>query len=375
MITLFNIRPRALNVGNDIIALGLRAFVEEAFGEVVNLITLPATAKYEAHAKAGLDAATIYEINQYGHGVIVGGGNLYENGELQFDANALSALEAPLMLFSLSMGRIYGRLDRLVRRTNAMSDDRVRMLNEKALVSFARCQATYDYLKGLGIAKTELGGCPTLFLDGAEDRLPSIPESSCGQVLLSVRNPNLMSVPLAARSRVRDDISAIVEMLVARGWGVPRLLCHDYRDIEFAASFSDLDFIYVDDASTFLALLRSARLNVTYRLHSALPCFSFGTPCVKISYDERALSLMETAGYGDWNIDMIQTRSVAAAVADRLDRLNELPALRKAAQPRWAQLRSASRAGFATFAAAVRAYRDETASGVVSSSREGVIRP
>ncbi len=72
MITLFNIRPRALNVGNDVIAIGLRNLMTEAFGEVVNVISLPATSKYEAHAKAGLDAATIYEINQYGHGVIVG---------------------------------------------------------------------------------------------------------------------------------------------------------------------------------------------------------------------------------------------------------------------------------------------------------------
>ena len=358
MITLFNIRPRALNVGNDIIALGLRAFVKEAFGDIVNLISLPATAKYEAHAKAGLDAATIYEINQYGHGVIVGGGNLYENGELQFDQNALAALDAPLMLFSLSMGRIYGRLDRLVRRTNAMPDDRVRALNEKALVSFARCGATHDYLKGLGITKAALGGCPTLFLDELADRLPDIPEPSRGQVLLSIRNPALMSIPLAPRSRVREDICAIVDLLVERGWGQPRLLCHDYRDIEFAASFNGLEFIYADDAATFLSLLRSARLNVTYRLHSALPCFAFGTPCVKISYDERALSLMETAGYGDWNIDMVKTPHVAAAVADRLDRLSALPAIRAAAQPRWAALRGSMRAGFADFAAAVHTYRD-----------------
>lgn len=358
MITLFNIRPRALNVGNDVIAIGLRNLMTEAFGEVVNVISLPATSKYEAHAKAGLDAATIYEINQYGHGVIVGGGNLYENGELQLDLNALEALEAPLMLFSLSMGRVYGRLNRLVRRTNAMPDDKVRRLNSKALVSFARCKATYDYLQGLGLSDVQLGGCPTLYLNEVAGRLPAVPASNQGRVLVSIRTPNLMSIPLDAKSRVRNDILGIVDLLEKRGYGKPALLCHDYRDIEFAASFKGLDYSYVDDPATFLALLKSARLNVTYRLHSALPCFSFGTPCITVSYDERALSLLETVGFGDWDIDMVQSPDVAGEVANRLDRLSELDGIRAAAQPVWQDLRKGMRAGFDTFAAAVRSYRD-----------------
>jgi hypothetical protein len=360
MITLFNIRPRALNVGNDIIAIGLRHLMNEAFGEVVNVISLPATAKYEAHGKAGLDAATIYEINQYGHGVIVGGGNLYENGELSFDANALEALDVPLMLFSLSMGRIYGRLNRLVRRTNAMPDQRVRQLNQRAMVSFARCKATHAHLQGLGIDHAELAACPTLFLDEIADRLPPLPESSRNLVLLSIRNPALMSLPLDIRSRVRSDIHAIAAKIEAAGYGKPRLLCHDYRDVEFAASLKEYEFTYVDDAPTFLSLLHSARLNVTYRLHSALPCLSFGTPCIKISYDERALSLVDTVGYGDWNIDMVKTPDVAAELENRLTRLDELPARRAASRPLWQRLRDINRDGLLRFAHAVRDFHNET---------------
>lgn len=362
MITLFNIRPRGLNVGNDIIAIGMRSFLREAFGEVVNVISLPATSKYEAHGKAGLDAATVYEINQYGHGVIVGGGNLYENGELQLDLNALKALEAPLMLFSLSMGRIYGRLNRLVRRTNAMPDDRVLRLSEKAVVNFGRCQATYDYLREIGAKNPELGGCPTLYLEETARYLPPVPASSRNMVLLSVRNPNLMSIPMEARANVRSDILGVVSLLKQRGYGTPKLLCHDYRDIEFAASFGDLEYIYIDDPHEFLAVLKAARLNVTYRLHSALPCISFGTPCVNISYDERALSLIETVGYGGWNIDMIRTPDVLAAVGDRLDRLDELQSLRRDTKRIWDDLRTVNRNGFARFAEAVKAYRDESVS-------------
>ncbi len=262
------------------------------------------------------------------------------------------------MLFSLSMGRVYGRLNRLVRRTNAMPDDKVRRLNSKALVSFARCKATYDYLQGLGLSDVQLGGCPTLYLNEVAGRLPAVPASNQGRVLVSIRTPNLMSIPLDAKSRVRNDILGIVDLLEKRGYGKPALLCHDYRDIEFAASFKGLDYSYVDDPATFLALLKSARLNVTYRLHSALPCFSFGTPCITVSYDERALSLLETVGFGDWDIDMVQSPDVAGEVANRLDRLSELDGIRAAAQPVWQDLRKGMRAGFDSFAAAVRSYRD-----------------
>ena len=120
MINLFCIRPKGFNVGNDAIFIGLQNFVYKTFGEVVNLIVLPATSKYESQAKAGLTGKTIYEINQFGHGVIIGGGNLYENGELEVGLDALDTLEVPLMLFSLSRGRIYNHRYQLVNRTDAM---------------------------------------------------------------------------------------------------------------------------------------------------------------------------------------------------------------------------------------------------------------
>lgn len=364
MVTLFNIRPRALNVGNDIIAVGLRIFLSKAFGEVVNVINLPATAKYESQNKAGLDAQTIYEINQYGHGVIVGGGNLYENGELQMDMNALPALEPPLMLFSLSMGRVYGRLNRLVRRTNAMPDAVLRALNEQAMISLARDTATLEHLHGLGLSHARLGGCPTIFLDDVRHRLPDVPEQNRDLVLISVRTPSLMSIPLGAQSRVRSDIERIVEMVRERGWGEPRLLCHDYRDIAFAASFEGMEYVYVDDAQMLLALLASCRLNITYRLHSTLPCFSFGVPCVPISYDERGLSAIDAVGFGDWNIDMIRSPDTVGDVADRLNRLKELPAIRKAAEPVWQRLHNEMDSSLGSFAKAVRAYRAKEIEGV-----------
>ena len=150
MINLYSIRPKGFNIGNDVIFLGLSDFVCQAFNGGLNIITLPATSKYEAQKKAGLSSQTIYEINQFGHGVIVGGGNLYENGELEVNATALKALERPLMIFSVSRGKIYNKEVNLVDRTDVMTDEKIALINRHAAISLSRDQATHEYINGLG---------------------------------------------------------------------------------------------------------------------------------------------------------------------------------------------------------------------------------
>jgi hypothetical protein len=213
MITLFCIRPKGFNIGNDLIFLGTQPFLEEAFGCVVNRISLPATSRYESDAKAGLTAKTIHEMNQYAHGVVIGGGNLYENGELEVNLDALEALEVPLMLFSLSKGRIYNRHSKLVDRTDTMPRRMVLALNQKASYSLARDQATGSYLHSIGCDQTQVGGCPTLFLDRMVDRLPRLSQRDQSGVLISVRNPSLMSIPLQKQSQVTNDILGIIDLL------------------------------------------------------------------------------------------------------------------------------------------------------------------
>jgi polysaccharide pyruvyl transferase WcaK-like protein len=366
MINLFCIRPKGFNVGNDAIYLGLQHFLYGAFGEVVNLISLPATAKYESHATAGLTAKTIYEINQYGHGVIVGGGNLYENGELTVDLEALDSLEVPLMLFSLSRGRVYNRQCQLVDRTDALPDRVLRALDRQASVALFRDTATGEYLQQLGCQHHAVGGCPTIFLERMAHRLPEIPATGSRTALVSVRHPSLMSIPLRRQSHVYGDVLAIVEQLVAGGYDDVRLLCHDHRDLSFAASFPDLEYVYTGDVFTYLAMLRQCSLSVGYRLHAFLPCQAFGVPAINISYDERAASLVETVGLGEWNINMIRQPDVAAQVADRLARLDDLSAIRSHIQPRWNALYQSLAGGFAEFARCVRESGDIAHSSITS---------
>ncbi|MBI5623165.1 MAG: polysaccharide pyruvyl transferase family protein [Elusimicrobia bacterium] len=349
MVNLYCIRPKGFNIGNDVIFLALSHFLRSAFKETVNLISLPATSKYESHKKAGLNPQTVYEVNQYGDGLIIGGGNLYENGELEINPSALKALEVPLMLFSLSRGGIYNKRLKLTDRTDVMSDERIVMLNRKARISLTRDLATKGHLDDLGCAN-RLCGCPTLFLGEVPHHLVFVPEKDRTDALISVRSPALMSIPIEHQFRVRSEIADIIARLKAHGYRRIKLLCHDHRDIPFAASFADMEYLYAEDVHAFLSFLKSTRLSVTYRLHAFLPCLAFGIPAINISYDQRASSLVKTIGLDEWNINMLHA-DAAEEVALRMGSLERLARLRARCEKTvWKRLREAITGNLREFA-------------------------
>jgi len=353
LITLFSVRPFRRNIGNDTIFLGLRHLLREAFDGHVNIVQVPAIGR--DGDLYGLEAETVHDMNLYGHGVIIGGGNLYENGQLDVDANALRALHPPLMLFSLSSGRIYDRRHVLVRRTDAMPDAIVTALHERAAISLARDEATLHYLRSLGLDAPVLGGCPSLLIREVvtPQRDLTAPANGC---LLSVRHPRLMSIPLSHQARLHGTVVELMAALEADGFGPVRILCHDIRDVAFASSLGPVEYILADDVHSHLALLRTAPLVVSFRLHAFLPCLSMGVPAINISYDERSLSLVRTIGMEAWDIDLVRSNDVVADVRDRCRRLAELKAMREAAQPRWSELVATMRAQMAAFAQMVREY-------------------
>lgn len=360
MITIFCIKPQGFNVGNEIIFLGMQHFLFKTFGGMVNLISLPATSVHESYSKAGLTRKTVYEINQYGDGVIVGGGNLYENGELDVDIGGLDKLEVPLMLFSLSKGRIFNRQRRLVHRTDTMPDEIIRMLNKKASYSLTRDFATTEYLRKIGCDNVIIGGCPTIFLDRMENRLPELFKEDQATAIISIRHPNQMNIPLRYQAGLRNDIVRIINLLRDSGYENVRLLCHDHRDIPFAVSFENVDYMYTGDVYALLAILKSSAIHISYRLHGTLPCLSFGTASISISYDERAISLMETIDMAEWDINMLETDDVVKEVADRLSRLKDLYVIRRKAKQRWEELYNVMLNTFKDFAKEVTDYHEGT---------------
>lgn len=357
MINLFSIRPKGFNIGNDVIYLGVNHFVRLAFKENYNVISLPATSKYESQKKAGLSSQTVYDINQFGDGVIIGGGNLYENGELEINPVALKALEKPLMIFSVSRGRIFNKKHQLVDRTDVMTDDKLRLVNERADISLSRDIETQKYIKSIGV-ETQLGGCPTLFINEIPQHLVPLLDADKTDALISIRTPNLMSIPVADQYEMREHFIRIIELLQRKGYKNVRFLCHDHRDIPFAASFKGIDYVYTEDVYTYLTYLRNTRLNLTYRLHSFIPCLSYNIPTIKISYDERAISMLKTLGLDEWNINMFNA-DVLTEIEHRINHLQDLETLKGSLKDKWGSLRSTMLDASIKFANQVKNSRNE----------------
>ncbi len=354
MINLYSIRPKGFNIGNDVIYLGVNHFIREAFTENYNVISLPATSKYESHKKAGLSSQTIYEINRFGHGVIIGGGNLYENGELEVNETALNALERPMMVFSVSRGKIYNEKLELSNRTDVMTDGKIKLINSRADISLSRDKATKEHIDNLG-CNNIVGGCPTLFINEMPQHLVPISEEAQTDVLISIRTPSLMSVPVSYQYELRGQMLEMIDLLQQKGYNNIKILCHDHRDIPFAASFQNVDYLYTEDVYTYLTYLKNTRLNLTFRLHSFIPCLSYDIPTIKISYDQRAISMLDTLGMDEWNINYVKD-NVIKEVAHRIDNMGDLDNLKNTLRTGlWKENRAIISENCAKFAALVRA--------------------
>ncbi|MDN5291013.1 MAG: hypothetical protein PWQ06_1252 [Anaerophaga sp.] len=339
MKNIYSIRPKGFNIGNDVIYLAINHFLRIAFKESFNIISLPATGKYESQRKSGLSSQTVYEINQFGCGVVVGGGNLYENGEMEINPIAMKALSRPLMIFSVSRGKIYNENLELVNRTDSMDDSKIKLINDYASFSLSRDIATKKYIDSLGCSNNLLGGCPTLFINEIPQHYVPLIGSDKTDCLISIRTPTLMNIPVLYQYRLRDQLIEIIELLKKRGYDNVKFLCHDHRDIPFAASFEGMEYIYTEDVFTYLSYLRNTKLNLTFRLHSFLPCLSYNIPTIKISYDERAISMLETIGLSDWNINLLKD-DLLTEVDVRLKNIAELEVLKKNVRNNtWAELR------------------------------------
>jgi hypothetical protein len=317
---IYLIRPFGFNIGNHVIYAGLKQLVMDVFNEPINIISLPATNKYNSLGKSGLTADSIYEINQYGDGVIVGGGNVLENGEIQIDESALRALRPPLMVTGVAWGNIYDRFRRLVPRTDSLPDSKTISLLERSSIVLARDAPTKEHLDSLGAKSVSVGGCPSLFL-----KQPDRHQNLQGTTLLSIRHPALMSISPYHQSRVRHDIRKLHHFLTSRDTKL-QLLCHDHRDISFASSFPECEYLYTEDSSDFLSMISAADALITFRLHSFLPAIVFGTHAINLSYDQRAAAALDCLGLGQWDIDYLND---STPLETALQRHADRPSLKK----------------------------------------------
>ena len=345
MTTLFCVRPVTRNVGNDLINRAVLDLVALAFEDDVSVVNIPALS---SGTHGGFVSAQVYDMNRLADGVLIGGGNLFENGQLSFDPQAFAALRKPLMLIGLSHGRIHDERDGWVARTDSMSSDTIRRLVGRAGVALVRDHASKSLLDDMGAGEVEVGGCPSMLM------APNPPgQSSDGRILLSIRHPAQMSVSPELQWRTPGDVRRLINALRGAYGDEVHLICHDYKDLEFAAGFADVPRLYFDDVERYIQALRSCRLSVSYRLHAFLPCLAFGVPSIHLSYDERGAAMVACAGMADWDIDLMATNDVATAVMARASALDDYHRLRSTAAASLERMRTVTMAGLVRFAAAV----------------------
>jgi len=162
-----------------------------------------------------------------------------------------------------------------------------------------------------------------------------------------------MSIPVSFQYKLREDIINLISLLKKSGYKNVKILCHDHRDIPFADSLN-IEYLYTEDVYTFLSYLRNTRLNLTYRLHSFIPCLAFDIPTINISYDQRSISLIETIKMSSWNINMM-TENVITEVKNRLDNLAQLAEMKNELRKTvWPELKEKMLSGCEQFAEAVK---------------------
>jgi hypothetical protein len=355
--TIFNIRPTTPNIGNDLIATGLEVALRTVFGNDLNVVTIPAKAHRLSIADAGLSARNIYQINQLADGVVIGPGNLFENGALHVETDAVSALGVPSMLLSVSTGTIYDRAGDLVPRTDSLGNGKIQAVCRMTDPLLVRDRATQTHLAELGLDRAQVMGCPTLFLNPGSLALPAPDPAVVGSVLLSLRHPQLMSIPCSLQGRLYQDVGRMIDCLRKQGHERIRFLCHDHQDFAFASAFPDIPAMYSEDPLRFLSWLRDCQLNVTFRLHAFLPCLALGTPSIHLSYDERAMSMIDTVAMSEWDINFVHSKDLIGDLEQRLDSLALFEEIKGRARPVWEHLRGVTRAGLESFAARIQAHK------------------
>lgn len=332
------------NIGNFLIQQSIRRMVASLSGRGINFITVPASG---FGPKAGLTKQIVYDINQTADCVIVGGGNLFENGEISIDRTALQALRRPLLIYSSSYGRIYGPDLSYVRRTDAISDSDLLLLLECADVVLSRDEATRKHIETLmRHPDHEVGGCPSVYISelaaaefevscSVEDRYP----------MLAVRNPEQMNVPLSQKIRVHALSEQCLQILERRQGKSAVVLCNDQRDIEYAMSFGR-EILYTSDVYEYFQILGSVSEAISFRVHTSLPLWSLGRPALNLSYDERSESLIETLDMSRYDLNLIEDRDL---ILEKIEaRLGSFP-VRVDAPARWRLLRDAQEAGIRRF--------------------------
>jgi hypothetical protein len=347
--TIYCVDGRRADVGARAAHLALCHRLRESFGPRVNVIPLPGRA--DPLGRGGLTTRTIYEINLFGHGVVVCGetDTPDEPGPtLEVDFEALAALEVPLLLY----GHVAADADE-AGSLAGLPPVALAALASRAVCAVAGDAAAAQVLRSAGAPEVVVGGSPCLFVD----RVRADEGGGPAGVLLSVRDPASLPETASGRAEIRDRLRRLVSRLRESGCEDVRLLCQTPADLAFAAAFSELDYAYTEDPYAWLSLLRSARGVLTWRLEPALACAAYGVPFVHLATDPATRRALGAAGLANWTVDVATQADPVDAIIDRWTRAQAETNDRLRTLNAWAELDRLTGAAFGRFASVVALHR------------------
>ncbi len=300
----------------------------------------------DGFGRSGLTSRTVYEINMFGHGLVVcGDTEAPPEPKEALDVEAAGTVEVPVMMCGFSSRE---------RTLAGLDPTQYGPLAERAVSALCNEPGASVMLRRAG-APAELGAPLTFF----PDRVALPGAKRTGPALVVVRNPARIPLERERRANVHGEVRAITERLRALGHADVRLLCQDASDFAFAAAYGDLPYLYTSDPYPWLSALRDAPVVVSYRLEATTACAGYGVPVVHLAADDAARAILMSLGLDEWCVDLRVVQEPVTAVGMHLADLPRQSARRVELLGDWGVVDRRIGGAFERFARAVLEHRDK----------------
>jgi hypothetical protein len=279
------------------------AIIEDAVRRITGLHTsprLPLTRR--------LDDAAITAINASGRAIVCGT-NLYQRvfaGNL--DVATIRKITVPITLLGIGSSDVMGAIPRM----DAAGVKAVRLLHERAGRTSVRDEASWRFLKSIGITNAEVTGCPVLF-HGLQcpDFTTATP---AGPTTLTLRS-RLLHVDASWEGKQTALLHAL-----ARHFHPQYVLQSPYDQDMAGILQRDHGGTIVQDpwwqAPLYVSLARSQARTMGFRLHFCMLSLAHGRPATLISHDSRASEFCQLVDLPVLRLDEVSAETVIRVVED-----------------------------------------------------------
>jgi polysaccharide pyruvyl transferase WcaK-like protein len=289
--------PRTKNVGDHFVQIGIASLLH-AIDSNASIELFDVNSRGADKKQYGLTQQAIEKANREADLVVVGGSNLYGGAfgwpwGVHLQPDALKSLRVPLFLIGIGSGSAF---DSQIHKPSKRARAEIRLLNEKASLSWVRDNITLKWLQELGVSKGMMLGDPATYIFNNDFR----PVTNNPQILLVVPPARIWKSRRSywkSKRRGRPIFNALAvlarQLLNAEKNVV--VACNDPRELELASQlFQPLPVICPQDPHEYFQLLSASGAVISGRLHTAAVALSLGIPFLLLDLDKRTRGFIET---------------------------------------------------------------------------------